>query len=336
MGFGASTPIPASTGCMRASRKQELEWTRDVPTSRQGAGRHQLDQRHGLYARQRRPITTNGDSAAAPAGTGTACCRTSRKPKTRNAVRAYSTASADRSTSPTSRIASSWRIAGSKRRSRPGCPPSTTSTTASRKAQVISRAPPANAAAGARPPPICGRRATAQISSCARMRRRRASWSRTAAPPVSSSSATVSPHTARARGEVIVCGGVFNSPQLLQLSGIGPGALLQGMGIPVVRDVPAVGADLQDHFYVRLAFRCTRSITMNEMANNLPRKVVATGAVRAVSSRATGSKRHHRRRLRTQRSTPGAARTSNSISRRTATPHAMLGARLHIHFPDLA
>jgi choline dehydrogenase len=82
-------------------------------------------------------------------------------------------------------------------------------------------------------------------------------------------------HTARARGEVIVCGGVFNSPQLLQLSGIGPGALLQEMGIPVVHEVQAVGRHLQDHFFVRLAFRCTRSITMNEMANSLPRKAVA-------------------------------------------------------------
>ncbi len=81
--------------------------------------------------------------------------------------------------------------------------------------------------------------------------------------------------TARARGEVIVCGGVFNSPQLLQLSGLGPGALLQGLGIPVVRDMPAVGADLQDHFYVRLAFRCTRPITLNDVANNPLRKVAA-------------------------------------------------------------
>ncbi len=82
-------------------------------------------------------------------------------------------------------------------------------------------------------------------------------------------------HTARARGEVIVCGGTFNSPQLLQLSGIGPGALLQDMGIPVIRDLPAVGRHLQDHFYVRLMFRCTRPITMNELANSLPRQALA-------------------------------------------------------------
>jgi choline dehydrogenase len=83
------------------------------------------------------------------------------------------------------------------------------------------------------------------------------------------------PRTARARGEVIVCGGVFNSPHLLQLSGIGPAELLQEMGIAVVRDAPAVGSHLQDHFYVRLAYRCTKPITMNELANSLPRKVVA-------------------------------------------------------------
>jgi choline dehydrogenase len=81
--------------------------------------------------------------------------------------------------------------------------------------------------------------------------------------------------TARAKAEVIVCGGVFNSPQLLQLSGIGPGALLHEMGIPVVHELPAVGRHLQDHFYVRLAFRCTRPITMNEFANSLPRQAMA-------------------------------------------------------------
>jgi choline dehydrogenase len=83
------------------------------------------------------------------------------------------------------------------------------------------------------------------------------------------------PETARVHGEVIVCGGVFNSPQLLQLSGLGPAELLQEFGIPVIRDMPAVGADLQDHFYVRLAFRCTRSITMNDVANSFVRRTAA-------------------------------------------------------------
>ncbi len=83
------------------------------------------------------------------------------------------------------------------------------------------------------------------------------------------------PHVARARGEIVVCGGVYGSPQLLQLSGLGPGDLLQQYGIPVVSDMPGVGADLQDHFYVRLAFRCTRPITLNDIANSPVRKLVA-------------------------------------------------------------
>ncbi len=80
---------------------------------------------------------------------------------------------------------------------------------------------------------------------------------------------------ARARGEVVVCGGVYNSPQLLQLSGIGPAELLRRHGIEVVRDLGDVGAQLQDHFYVRLAFRCTRPITLNEVGNSIWRRAAA-------------------------------------------------------------
>lgn len=53
--------------------------------------------------------------------------------------------------------------------------------------------------------------------------------------------------TLRAKAEVILSGGAINSPQLLQLSGIGPGALLQSLGIPVLRDNPNVGDHLSDH-----------------------------------------------------------------------------------------
>jgi choline dehydrogenase len=51
--------------------------------------------------------------------------------------------------------------------------------------------------------------------------------------------------------------------------------MLQEFGIPVVRDMPAVGADLQDHFYVRLAFRCTQPITLNDIANSPVKKLIA-------------------------------------------------------------
>jgi choline dehydrogenase len=74
--------------------------------------------------------------------------------------------------------------------------------------------------------------------------------------------------TAYADGEVILAGGAFNSPQLLQLSGIGPAALLRSHGIAVTADMAGVGADLQDHLQVRMQFRCTEPITANDVINN--------------------------------------------------------------------
>jgi choline dehydrogenase len=59
----------------------------------------------------------------------------------------------------------------------------------------------------------------------------------------------------RARAEVILAGGAVNSPQLLQLSGIGAGALLQGLGIPVVRDNANVGDHLNDHQGINYTYR---------------------------------------------------------------------------------
>ncbi len=64
--------------------------------------------------------------------------------------------------------------------------------------------------------------------------------------------------------ETILSGGTFNSPQLLQLSGVGPRALLERHGIPVVHDAPQVGERLQDHFYVRTFWRCVKDITLND------------------------------------------------------------------------
>ncbi len=71
--------------------------------------------------------------------------------------------------------------------------------------------------------------------------------------------------TARAAGEVILSGGAFNSPQLLQLSGVGPADLLRAHGIGVVADRPGVGAELQDHYQSRFNYRCTEAITINDM-----------------------------------------------------------------------
>jgi choline dehydrogenase len=74
--------------------------------------------------------------------------------------------------------------------------------------------------------------------------------------------------TAYADGEVILSGGAFNSPQLMQLSGIGPSDLLRSHGIEVIADVPGVGSDLQDHLQVRMQFRCGQPITANDVIND--------------------------------------------------------------------
>jgi choline dehydrogenase len=74
--------------------------------------------------------------------------------------------------------------------------------------------------------------------------------------------------TAYANAEVILAAGAFNSPQLLQLSGIGPAPLLRSFGIEVLADMPGVGADLQDHLQVRMQYRCTEPITMNDVINS--------------------------------------------------------------------
>jgi choline dehydrogenase len=69
--------------------------------------------------------------------------------------------------------------------------------------------------------------------------------------------------TVRAEREVILCAGSIGSPMLLQLSGIGPGQVLQDAGVPVVHDLPGVGENLQDHLEVYFQFRCTQPITLN-------------------------------------------------------------------------
>ncbi|WP_406857949.1 GMC family oxidoreductase N-terminal domain-containing protein [Alsobacter sp. KACC 23698] len=69
--------------------------------------------------------------------------------------------------------------------------------------------------------------------------------------------------TARAAGEVILSAGAVASPKLLQLSGVGPGGLLQEHGIPVLRDLPGVGENLQDHLQIRPVFKVTGVRTLN-------------------------------------------------------------------------
>jgi choline dehydrogenase len=80
---------------------------------------------------------------------------------------------------------------------------------------------------------------------------------------------------ARARREILVSGGAYNSPQLLQLSGVGPAELLKQHGIDVVLDAPGVGNDLQDHLQVRIMMRCAQHVTLNDVVNNPFRGMLA-------------------------------------------------------------
>jgi choline dehydrogenase len=63
-------------------------------------------------------------------------------------------------------------------------------------------------------------------------------------------------------GEIIICGGAINSPQLLQLSGVGNAAELESLGIGVVADVPGVGENLQDHLEVYIQYACKQPVSM--------------------------------------------------------------------------
>ena len=62
--------------------------------------------------------------------------------------------------------------------------------------------------------------------------------------------------------EIILCGGAFNSPQLLQLSGVGAPELLEPLGIPVVQPLSGVGENLQDHLEVYIQYACTQPVSM--------------------------------------------------------------------------
>ena len=74
---------------------------------------------------------------------------------------------------------------------------------------------------------------------------------------------------ARANIETILAAGSIGSPQLLQLSGVGPAALLADRGITPVHDLPGVGANLHDHLQIRLQYKVKNTKTLNERANSL-------------------------------------------------------------------
>ncbi len=75
--------------------------------------------------------------------------------------------------------------------------------------------------------------------------------------------------TITARREIMLAAGTFGSPQLLQLSGIGPAASLQKLGIPIIADRPGVGQNMQDHLTVGMIYKSLRPVTINDTVNRL-------------------------------------------------------------------
>lgn len=75
-------------------------------------------------------------------------------------------------------------------------------------------------------------------------------------------------HSARAAREVILSAGALQSPQLLQLSGIGPASVLKSLGIGIRVDAPDVGRNLQDHYQARMIVRLKKPISLNNQVRN--------------------------------------------------------------------
>ena len=78
-----------------------------------------------------------------------------------------------------------------------------------------------------------------------------------------------SEHAIRARREMILSSGTVNTAKLLQISGVGPAALLGEIGVPVVHELRGVGENFRDHYGVRLVARVKNARTINEMATGL-------------------------------------------------------------------
>lgn len=79
----------------------------------------------------------------------------------------------------------------------------------------------------------------------------------------------------KARNEIILCAGAIGSPQILMLSGIGPGAHLAEVGVDLVHDAPAVGTNLQDHLQARLVYKCARPTMNNEVRSIFGKMMIA-------------------------------------------------------------
>ena len=76
-------------------------------------------------------------------------------------------------------------------------------------------------------------------------------------------------HEVSASREIVLTAGALQSPQLLQISGIGPAALLKDLGIPVIQDLPGVGENLQDHLQIKSVYKVSKPITINDSLHTI-------------------------------------------------------------------
>lgn len=81
-------------------------------------------------------------------------------------------------------------------------------------------------------------------------------------------------HQARCRGEVILSAGAIGSPQIMQLSGLADGKMLKSKGVDVQHELSGVGRNLQDHLQVRMVYKCTKPITINDTVRNPFKKMM--------------------------------------------------------------
>ena len=142
------------------------------------------------------------------------------------------------------------------------------------RAWVAIKSPFATACAARPPTPSCGRRCGARnvrLETGAWVSKIRFDQRRAVGVDYVRGNA---PHAAAAAREVILCGGAVNSPQLLQLSGIGPAATLAAAGITPLLDNPAVGGHLQDHLAVVYSFKATQP-TLNDELHSTAGKLIA-------------------------------------------------------------
>ena len=128
------------------------------------------------------------------------------------------------------------------------------------------------------------------------------------------------PRTFKATREVILAAGAIGSPQILQLSGIGPGAVLQPLGIEVRHELAGVGENLQDHLQIRCAYKVAGVKTMNERFQSLVQRAGFAAQYALHAARADDHGALPARRLRQVRSRAARRPTCSITSSRSRCP----------------